>query len=142
MAEQEKAPDDDRTARERQRRGEGRRRCRGETKREARGRKGEKREIESSARPSPGSTEKAAGVGWMDFQPRIDNNCLNQALVEAAPPPQPPSRTPRRRVRGGGRVENEAKDKGASRSSNRAEHGVSTSPRWRCAATSIQGRLP
>jgi len=58
------------------------------------GREGEKREIESSARPSTGSTEKAAGVGWMDFQPRIDNNCLNQALVEAVPTSLPPARPP------------------------------------------------
>jgi len=149
--------------------------CRGErSARAARGvgREGEKREIESSARPSTGSTEKAAGVGWMDFQPRIDNNCLNQALVEAVPsssprPLHPPTHPPSVRpsaaaaaaaataaavahspevARGRGwswrrrrRVENEAKDKGASRSSNRAEHGVSTSPR---ATTSIQGGLP
>lgn len=54
-------------------------------------RQGEKREIELSVR-TPASTEKAAGVGWMDFQPRIDNNCLNQARL---------SRPPRRR---GGRT--------------------------------------
>lgn len=90
-------------------------------------RQGEKREIELSVR-TPASTEKAAGVGWMDFQPRIDNNCLNQARLS-----RPPRRrgVERRGGRGRGRLENEAKDKGASRSSNRAEHGVSTSPRLR-----------
>jgi len=46
-----------------------------------------KREKSSRRLDCTGSTEKAAGVGWMDFQPRIDNNCLNQALVEAALPP-------------------------------------------------------
>lgn len=111
-----------------------------------------KREKSSRRLDCTGSTEKAAGVGWMDFQPRIDNNCLNQALVETAlppslpPSPPPPAPSPSRpedgEVERGGGLENEAKDKGASRSSNRAEHGVSTSPRWRCATTSIQGRLP
>lgn len=101
-----------------------------------------KREKSSRRLDCTGSTEKAAGVGWMDFQPRIDNNCLNQALVEAALPPLSPSRPEDGGWREGGGLENEAKDKGASRSSNRAEHGVSTSPRWRCATTSIQKRLP
>lgn len=103
-----------------------------------------KREKSSRRLDCTGSTEKAAGVGWMDFQPRIDNNCLNQALVEAALPPSPsrPENGGEREGGGGGGLENEAKDKGASRSSNRAEHGVSTSPRWRYATTSIQRRLP
>lgn len=35
-----------------------------------------------SAARSRLAREKAAGVGWMDFAARIDNNCLNQALVE------------------------------------------------------------
>lgn len=57
------------------------------TRRGTEGGRVEREKIELSVR-TPASTEKAAGVGWMDFQPRIDNNCLNQARL---------SRPPRRR---------------------------------------------
>lgn len=40
---------------------------------------------EIQARRGRRETEKAAGVGWMDFQPRIDNNCLNQARSSSRP---------------------------------------------------------
>lgn len=69
--------------------------------REPRG-KGEwvKREKSSRRLDCTGSTEKAAGVGWMDFPAaRIDNNCLNQALVEAALPPPSTPTAPSRRAR-------------------------------------------
>lgn len=101
---------------------------------------GEKREIELSARTTAGSTEKAAGVGWMDFQPRIDNNCLNQARLSRPLPP------PRSAARGGGGTGEGGGLKTKRKTKEHPVRRIAPSMAYLhplgCATTSIQGRLP